>query len=366
MLTAYGGHQATLCVNSASAGLELVLRWFGIGPGDEVIVPAYTYAATANVVEHCGAKVVFVDSGNDLNVDPNKIPGALSSRTKAIIPVDIAGLPCDYDKIHAIINSPESRALFCPSHPVQEQLGRILILSDAAHSLGGWYNNKRVGALTDISVYSFHAVKNLTTAEGGAICLNLPHPFVNEDVYQSLNTKSLHGQNKDALDKFSAGKWKYDIVEAGYKCNMTDIQAAMGIVELERYDTDMLPRRKEIFDQYHDAFINEPRFIVPVYDTPCKTSSYHVYTLRIKGLIEAERDILMEKIYAQGVAVNVHFVPLPMMSHYRNHGYDIRHYPVAYGLFANEISLPVYYSLSHEEVSRVILTIKHCLKEIKP
>ncbi len=326
MLTLYGGHRATLCVNSASAGLELVLRWLGVGPGDEVIVPAYTYAATANVVEHCGAKVIFVDSGEDFNIDPNLIRSAVNERTKAIIPVDLAGFPCDYDEIAAIVNDPEIVALFRPSGQVQEMLGRILVLSDAAHSLGGWYKGRRTGSLADVTVYSFHAVKNLTTAEGGAICLNLQPPFDNEQIYESLGIKSLHGQNKDAQAKFRGGSWKYDIVEAGYKCNMTDIQAAMGMVELERYDEDMLPRRKQIFGIYRDAFAEEPGFILPPTETPEKTTSWHVFLLRINGISEAERDRIIDEIYRMGVSVNVHFIPLPMMSHYCKQGYDIRHY----------------------------------------
>lgn len=358
MLTLYGGHRATLCVNSASAGLELVLRWLGVGPGDEVIVPAYTYAATANVVEHCGATVIFVDSGEDFNIDPDHIRRAVNERTKAIIPVDLAGFPCDYDEIAAIVNDPEIVALYRPSGQVQEMLGRILVLSDAAHSLGGWYKGRRTGSLSDVTVYSFHAVKNLTTAEGGAICLNLQPPFDNEQIYESLGIKSLHGQNKDAQAKFRGGSWKYDIVEAGYKCNMTDIQAAMGMVELERYDEDMLPRRKQIFGIYRDAFAEEPGFILPPTETPEKTTSWHVFLLRINGISEAERDRIIDEIYRMGVSVNVHFIPLPMMSHYCKQGYDIRQYPRAYALYACEISLPVYYNLTPGDAHRVATAVK--------
>jgi len=358
MLTLYGGHRATLCVNSASAGLELVLRWLGAGPGDEVIVPAYTYAATANVVEHCGAKVVFVDSGDDFNIAPDLIRRAVNERTKAVIPVDLAGFPCDYDEINAIVNEPEIRALYRPSGVVQEMLGRILVLSDAAHSLGGWYKGRRTGSLADVTVYSFHAVKNLTTAEGGAICLNLKTPFDNEQIYDSLSIKSLHGQNKDAQAKFRGGSWKYDIVEAGYKCNMTDIQAAMGIVELERYDTDMLPKRRRIFDIYRAAFAGDSGFIVPPFETPEKTTSFHVFLLRVNGINEEERDRIISDIYKAGVSVNVHFIPLPMMSHYCKQGYDIRQYPQAYALYACEISLPVYYNLTDVDAHRVAEAVK--------
>ena len=264
MLTNYGGHASTLCVSSASAGLELVLRWYGVKEGDEVILPAYTYAATANVVVHCGAKPVMVDSGDDFNISIEAIRKAITPRTKVIMPVDIGGLPCDYLAINALVNEPEIKRYFVPGNAEQTALGRILVLSDAAHSIGGILWGKSVGNLTDISVYSFHAVKNLTTAEGGAICLNLPDPFDNGKVYAILNTKSLHGQNKDALAKTKVGGWQYDIVEAGYKCNMTDLQAAIGLIELKRYDQDMLVRRKKIFDRYAEAFSNDSRFIVPV------------------------------------------------------------------------------------------------------
>ena len=253
-LTAFAGHKATLCVSSASAGLELILRWFGVREGDEVIVPAYTYSATANVVEHCGAKVVFVDVARDFNISVNAIEKAITTHTKVIIPVDIAGFPCDYEEINALVRRPDIRNLFHAVTKEQKKLKRILVLSDAAHSIGGRYKGKRTGNLTDISVFSFHAVKNLTTAEGGAICLNLPAPFDNSIVYYGLNIKSLHGQTKDALEKSKVGGWRYDIVEPGFKCNMTDIQASMGLIELERYDNDMLVRRKEIFDSYSRAF----------------------------------------------------------------------------------------------------------------
>ena len=249
-LTEYGGQKATLCVSSATAGLELMLRWFGVGQGDEVIVPAYTYAATANVVEHCGAKVVFVDSDEDFLLSLKATEHAITSNTKVIIPVDIAGFPCDYDGINALISQPGIHRRFYPSCKEQEMLNRILVLSDAAHSVGASYKGKRTGTLTDITVFSFHAVKNLTTAEGGAICLNLPEPFNNDTLYKSLNVKSLHGQTKDALAKSHAGSWRYDIIEAGYKYNMTDIQASMGLVELDRYDEDMLVKRKQILDAY--------------------------------------------------------------------------------------------------------------------
>ena len=354
LLTAYGGHKVTLCVSSASAGLELMLRWFGVKEGDEVIVPAYTYAATANVVVHCGAKVVFVDADPDFNISVAAIEKAITPRTKVIMPVDIAGWPCDYDAINALVCRPDIQQHFCPLTAEQHLLNRILVLSDAAHSMGGQYHEKKVGNLTDITVYSFHAVKNLTTAEGGAVCLNLPEPFDHSIIYRDLNAKSLHGQTKDALAKTQIGGWRYDIIEPGYKYNMTDIQASIGLVELARYDDDMLVRRKQIFDQYAAAFSKYGWAQVPEFESSEKKSSYHVFLLRIKDITEMQRDQVIQEIFSREVAVNVHFVPLPMMTYYRNEGYDILDYPVAYDNYSREISLPVYYNLTDEMVNTVI------------
>lgn len=365
LLTAYGGHQSTLCVSSASAGLELMLRWFGIKEGDEVIVPAYTYSATANVVVHCGATPVFVDINDDFNISAEAIKKAITPRTKVIMPVDIAGYPCDYDAINEIVKNYEFKKLFQAETTEQKKLGRILVLSDAAHSIGGIYKDKKVGNLTDITVYSFHAVKNLTTAEGGAICLNLPEPFDNEDIYKYLNIKSLHGQNKDALAKTQIGNWKYDIVEAGYKCNMTDIQAAMGLVEIQRYDEDMIIKRKHIFDLYKSLLSQYDWTQLPEYENDEKKSSYHVFLLRIKNISESERDTIISEIFKAEVAVNVHFVPLPLMSYYKNLGYKIDDYPHAYQNFSREISLPVYYDLSDENIQTVVNAIANAVKVVK-
>ncbi|MCF8368767.1 MAG: DegT/DnrJ/EryC1/StrS aminotransferase family protein [Bacteroidales bacterium] len=356
-LTTYGGQKTTLCVSSGSAGLELMLRWFGITEGDEVIVPAYTYAATANVVIHCGARVVFVDCKEDFNIDPEKVKAAITKNTKAIIPVDLAGFPCDYDELNALVKDPEIIALFDAQTEEQKKLGRILILSDAAHSVGAEYKGKKTGSLTDITVYSFHAVKNLTTAEGGAICLNLPGPFNNQEVYQYLRIKSLHGQSKDAFSKVQIGGWKYDVVEPGYKFNMTDIAAAMGLVELERYDDDNLVRRKQIFDAYARAFSKFNWAEIPTYETQEKKSSYHVFLLRIKNIDERQRDAIIQKIYEKGVAVNVHFIPLPLMTYYKNNGYKIDDYPVSLCNYSRVISLPVYYDLTDENVRTVIKAV---------
>ncbi len=354
-----------LCLNSATAGLELMLRWFGIGEGDEVIVPAYTYCATANVVFHCGAKPVFVDVKSDFNIDPIEIEKAITPRTKAIIPVDIAGWPCDYDEINALVRKPAVRSMFQPSNPEQKLLGKILVLADAAHSLGAIYNGKRTGALTDVTVFSFHAVKNLTTSEGGAVCLNLPEYFDKKAIYDYLCVKSLHGQNKDAMAKTKVGSWKYDVVEAGYKFNMTDIQAAMGLVELERYDSDMLVRRKKIFDRYSDRFKSCSWAVVPEYHTSKKVSSYHVYTLRINSISEIQRDEIMQLIFDKEVSVNVHFIPVPMMSFYKEKGYSIDDFPVAYKNYSCEISLPVYYDLTNDMVDTVIDAVIRSVEAVK-
>lgn len=364
MLAEYVGILNVLCVNSNSAGMELMLRWFGVKEGDEVIVPAYTYTATANVVVHCGAKPVMVDVKDDFNIDVNEIRKAITPRTKVIMPVDIAGFPCDYDEINALVRAPEIVRMFYPETRVQQQLGRILVLEDAAHSVGARYNGRRIGACTDIAVFSFHAVKNLTTAEGGAICLNLPAGFDTEEIYKCLKIKSLHGQSKDAFSKAQIGNWRYDVTEAGYKCNMTDVLAAVGIVELQRYDQEMLAKRKEIFDTYTAAFSHDARFQTPVYEIAEKSSSYHVYPLRINGITEAQRDAVMQRVFEKGVAVNVHFIPLPMLSFYKNLGYKIEDYPNAYHNYSREISLPVYFDLTPKQVQEVIWAVKESLCEL--
>ena len=360
-LAAYCGIHNVLCVSSNSAGLELMLRWFGVGAGDEVIVPAYTYCATANVVIHCGAKPVLVDVDDNFCIDIETVRRAITPRTKVIMPVDLGGLPCDYDDLNALVREPQVKAQFSPRTDEQRQLGRILILADAAHSIGAKYKGKPTGALTDLSVFSFHAVKNLTTAEGGAICLNLPAPFDNEQLYKRLRVMSLHGQSKDALAKTQIGGWRYDVTEAGYKCNMTDVLAAIGLVELQRYDTENLPKRKWIFDTYSKAFAQYPQFKVPVYETAEKTSSYHLYLLRINNIKEEERDKIIQRISKQEVSVNVHYLPLPMLSFYKNEGYDIANYPVTYRNYACEITLPVYYDLTPEQVETVIQAVIHAV-----
>jgi len=364
-LAQYCSVPRVLCLNSNTAGLELMLRWVGVGEGDEVIVPAYTYCATANVVVHCGAKPVFVDVGNDFNIRVDAIEQAITPRTKVVIPVDIAGFPCDYDEINAAIRKPSVRALFNPVTPEQRLLGRIMVLADAAHSVGAFYKGQKTGKLADATVFSFHAVKNLTTAEGGAVCLNLPEYFDKDAIYNELCVKSLHGQNKDALAKTKIGNWKYDVVEAGYKFNMTDIQASMGLVELERYDSDMIVRRKEIFDRYSDKFKNYSWAVVPKYESEEKKSSYHAYLFRVLSVSEQQRDEIIQRIFEKEVAVNVHFIPVPMLSYYREKGYDIKDYPKTYENYSHEISLPVYYDLTNEQVDIVLDAVIRSVEEVK-
>jgi dTDP-4-amino-4,6-dideoxygalactose transaminase len=362
-LTAYCGNKATLCLNSATAGLEIMLRWFGVKEGDEVILPAYTYSATANVVIHCGAKPVFVDvNASDFNINPENIRKAITPKTKVIMPVDFGGWPCDYDTINSIAAA--SASSFVAENENQKKLGRILVLSDAAHSIGAIYKGNKTGSLTDVSVFSFHAVKNLTTAEGGAVALNLPAPFDNEEEYRKLCVSTLHGQNKDALAKMQKGNWKYDIVEAGYKCNMTDIMAAIGLVELARYDSDTLVKREKIMDQYNWTLSAYSWAELPVTRTADIFTSCHLYPLRIKNITEQQRDEIIKRIFDHDVSVNVHFIPVPMMSFYKSLGYDMKNYPVAYNNFSREISLPVFYDMTEANVKTVLEAVVRSVHDV--
>ena len=364
-LTAYCGNKATLAVNSNTVGLEVVLRWFGVQEGDEVIVPAYTYCATANVIVHCGAKPVMVDvNADDFDVCLEKVREAITDKTKVIMPVDLAGMPCAYDELFELVEAEDVKTLFQAKTEEQGKLGRILILSDSAHSIGAEYKGRKAGCLADVSVFSFHAVKNLTTAEGGAIMLNLPEPFDNEEVYRYLCTYTLHGQNKDALAKTKKGAWRYDVLVSGFKGNMTDIMASIGLVELSRYEDDTLHYRKCIYDQYTDAFARYGWAELPIYETEDRKSSYHVYCLRVKGITEQQRDEIIQRIFDKDVSVNVHFQPLPLLSAFKNKGYKIEDYPVAYDNYCREISLPVWYGLSEEMVKTVIDAVICSVEEV--
>ncbi|MCB9169451.1 MAG: DegT/DnrJ/EryC1/StrS family aminotransferase [Flavobacteriales bacterium] len=361
-LATYCGADRVIALNSWTNACELALRWFGVGPGDEVIVPAYTYCATANIVMHVGAKLVLVDVLDDFTIDPQAVRHAVSPRTKAIIPVDIGGLPAHMEEIMRIAE--EARARFSATGGPQSTLGRPLVLSDAAHSFGARIDDRPVGTQADITGFSFHAVKNLTTAEGGALAFHLPRAFDVEAIYQWFNTMSLHGQSKDALAKNRPGAWRYDVTAPGFKCNMTDIQAAIGLVELERYDTDTLPRRRKIVACYQDAFAGDPRWLTPIMMDEHRTSSFHLYMLRARHATEEQRDAVIRAIAERQVSVNVHFIPLPMLSHYQGLGYRIQDFPNAYQHYAREISLPVYYDLKDEQVAAVIAATMEAMSEI--
>ena len=362
-ISAYCGSKSTLCLNSATAGLEIMLRWFGVGVGDEVILPAYTYSATANVVMHTGAKPVFVDvNADDFNINCNEVAKAITKRTKVIMPVDFGGFPCNYEALNQLAEV--SRIDFKPNCENQKLLGRIMILSDAAHSFGASQGAKKTGSLTDVSVFSFHAVKNLTTGEGGAIALNLPAPFDNDEIYKFLCVLTLHGQNKDALAKMQKGNWRYDIVEAGYKCNMTDINAAIGLVELERYDADTLIKRKLICDAYAKVLSKYEWAQLPVMQTAGSMTSYHLFPLRIKGITELQRDQIMQFIFDKDVSVNVHFIPLPMLSFYKNQGYEITSYPVTLDNYSREITLPVFYDLTDKQIEAVVNAVVSAVEKV--
>ncbi|MCT4581640.1 MAG: DegT/DnrJ/EryC1/StrS aminotransferase family protein [Flavobacteriales bacterium] len=360
----YVGGDAVVALNSATAGLQLILHWLGIKEGDEVIVPAYTYCATANVVKHTGATPVMVDvNTSDFNINVEAVKKAITPRTKAIIPVDIGGLPVDYDALFAVVKSKEINQLFTPSSPTQQQMGRITIVSDSAHSIGASYKNKKAGMLADLSSFSFHAVKNLTTAEGGAVVFNVADKFNHSDLQKKFKTSSLHGQTKDAFSKMQVGAWRYDIVEAGFKCNMTDLQAAIGLVELGRYE-ETLAKRKYIFDYYSNRFKHYQWANIPVYETDDKISSYHLYLLRIIDCSETQRNEIIQKISEKEVAVNVHYLPLPMLSFYKNLNYKIENYPNAYNNYKGEISLPVWYNLTDEQLDIVATTVINAVEEV--
>ena len=362
----YTGVPASLCVNSWTSGAMLVMRWFGVGPGDEVIIPAYTYSATALSIMNMGAVPVMVDVQGDITIDPCKIKEAISERTKVIIPVDIGGWPCDYKKIYEVINSTEILAKYSPVSENQKKLGRILLLSDAAHSIGANINGIQAGHFADMTVFSFHSVKNVTTGEGGAVCLNLPGQFENNKELAYLRALALNGQSKSAFEKNQPGNWRYDIIAQGLKVNMPDICAAVGLAQIRKYRTELLPERKKIFDYYTSIFRNYDWAIIPPYNENGKESSYHLFLLRIAGITEEERDRIIELISQRGVGVNVHYIPMAMLTLFKEKGYKIEYYPVTYELYKNEITLPVYNGLTKEKLDFVIKTVvKACQSIIK-
>ena len=370
------GVDKAVCLNSQTACGEMALRLLGIGDGDEVIVPAYTYTASASIVEHVGAKLVFVDVQKDcLEMDYEAVEKAVTPNTKAIIPVDLAGIPCDYDRLFSIVEG--KKDIFTPKTDLQKMLGRIAICCDAAHAFGASRKGKMVGAIGDFSSFSFHAVKNLTTAEGGALSWNLPFgnekvmkvldknvdnafsgvPVIegetwNENLYRKAQLLSLHGQNKDALAKTKLGAWEYDIIGSWYKCNMTDVVAAIGLVQMQRYN-GMLERRRKMIERYNEALKPLNVAVLNHYNEE-HTSSGHLYLVRLLGKTREETNKVIEKMAERGIATNVHYKPLPMMTAYKKLGFDIKIFPNAYNMFVNEVTLPLNTKMTDEDLEYVI------------
>lgn len=358
-IASYVGTERAVCLNSQTACAEMALRLLGIGEGDEVIVPAYTYTASASVVYHVGAKIVFIDVQKDcLEMDYEAVEKAITERTKAIIPVDLAGIPCDYDRLFEIVE--RKKGLFRPANDIQRALGRIAICADAAHAFGASWHGQMVGSIADFSSFSFHAVKNFTTAEGGALAWRTIPGIDNEALYHQVQLLSLHGQSKDALAKTQLGAWEYDIVGPWYKCNMTDIMAALGLVQMKRYPA-LLARRKEIIERYDAAFKPLGVEVLRHY-TDDYTSSGHLYLTRIPNASLEERQEIIVKMAERGIATNVHYKPLPMMTAYKNLGFDIADFPNAYARFANEITLPLHTRLTDEEINYIIEQYTDILK----
>ncbi len=348
----------TLCVNSWTSGAMLMLRWFGVGPGDEVIVPAYTYAATALCAMNLGATVVMVDVREDFTIDPALVAAAITPRTKAVIPVDLGGLPADHDAILAVVDAPAVRAAFAPATERQRELGRPLVVVDAAHSIGGVHRGTPVGRASDATVFSLHSVKNVTTGEGGAISLHLPAPFDDEAELVRLRALALNGQTKSAFEKNQTGAWRYDIVDQGLKVNLPDLGAAVGLAQLRRYTAELLPDRRRIVERYEAAFADRPWALRPPLDTEDgRVSSRHLYLLRIAGADESTRDRIIDRISAREVGVNVHYIPMPTLTLFRERGYRIEDYPVTAALAANEITLPVYNGLTDAQIDEVVAAV---------
>lgn len=355
-ISEYVGTNKTVCLNSATAALELTLHVLGVGVGDEVIVPAYTYTASCSVICHVGATPVMVDCARDsFEMDYDKLAELITEKTKVIIPVDIAGIICDYSKIYKAVES--KKDLFRPTNELQKAYGRVIVMADCAHGFGAIQNNLRAGEIADFTCYSFHAVKNLTTAEGGAVTWKSVDGVDDEYVYKQYQLLSLHGQTKDALSKNQLGAWEYDIVSPAYKCNMTDIMAAIGLVQMERY-SKMLERRQEIIQKYNQAFENLPIQVLNHKDDN-HVSSGHLYFVRVNGIDEETRNQIIIKMAEKGVACNVHYKPLPMLTAYKNLGFDIKNYPNAFEQYRNEITLPLYNKLTDEQV----MYIAECFKE---
>ena len=349
-----------VCLNSQTACAEMALRILGIGEGDEVIVPAYTYTASASVVYHVGAKVIFVDVQKDsLEINYEELEKAITEKTKAIIPVDLAGIPCDYDRIFSILENKKS--LFKPNNEIQKAIGRVAVCADAAHAFGATLKGKKIGSIADFTSFSFHAVKNLTTAEGGALTWKSIPGIDDEEIYHQLQLYSLHGQNKDALAKTKLGAWEYDIKGTWYKCNMTDVHAGIGLAQLSRYN-EILKRRKEIITRYDNVFRPLGMKTLNHY-TENHESSGHLYITRVPNITLGQRQEIIVKMAEAGIACNVHYKPLPMMTAYINLGFDIKDYPNSYEQFKNEITLPLHTCLTDEDIEYVIENYTRIVKE---
>lgn len=358
----YCNTSKAVALNSATAAMEMTLRLLGIGPGDEVITCAYTYSASASVITHVGAKVVLVDSGKDsFHIDYDGIADAITDKTKAIIPVDIAGVMCDYDKILEVVES--KKELFVPSNDLQKAFGRVVVVADAAHSIGATYKGKMSGEAADFTSFSFHAVKNLTTAEGGMVTWRDIDGFDNEEIYKQYMLLSLHGQSKDALAKTKLGAWEYDIVAPNYKCNMTDIMASLGLAQFKRYP-EILDRRKEIIGKY-DALLSELQVTPMKHYEATYQSCGHLYLLRLNGKDEAFRNDVITKMAEKGISSNVHYKPLPMHSAYQNLGFKMEDYPNAFDMYKNEITLPLHTLLTDEDIEYVVGRLKESIDELK-
>ena len=352
------GVEKTVCLNSATACLESILQLLQIGSGDEVITTPYTYTATASVICHVGAKIRFVDTQKDtLEMDYEQMAECINERTKAIISVDIAGVPCNYDKLFAVVES--KKALFHPENEIQEAIGRVAVIADSAHAFGAQWRDKKVGAVADFTAFSFHAVKNLTTGEGGALTWRNVSGIDNNSFYKEFQLLSLHGQNKDALERSEQNSWEYDIIYPGYKRNMTDITAAIGLVQIKRYP-GMLARRKELITHYNEVLKDENVHVLPHY-TDDYSSSGHLYLVRLLGRTSEERNKVIRDMASRGIATNVHFKPLPMMTAYKKMGFNINDFPNAYHLYENEITLPLYTKLTDEQVDYLLKNFKEVI-----
>ena len=368
VISEYCHTKKTVCLNSATAAMEIALHLIGVGPDDEVIVPAYTYTASASVTQHVGCKLVFVDSQKDnVEMDYDKLADAITEKTKVIVPVDLGGVVCDYDRIYSIVE--QKKYLFRPTNELQRAFGRVIVSADCAHAFGAQWHGKMAGEIADFSSFSFHAVKNLTTAEGGALTWRMPVEGLqlngmdaNEYLYKMSQLYSLHGQNKDALAKTKLGAWEYDIVGPWYKCNMTDIMAGIGLAQFKRYE-GRLARRKEIIERYNKE-LEGCNVAVLNHLKPDSTSSRHLYLVRVLDADVEQRNEIIVKMAERGIACNVHYKPLPMMTAYKNLGFDIKDYPNAYNLYKNEVTLPLHTCLSDEDVDYVISNFKEIISNL--